>query len=132
MGGCVLIGNGLQTRPAHYLITLYAIGPVRSTQMLSALQIFKHIFTNVMYNIIIKVTNSKANSLYSESNAQNLSKSPKIWKEFTLIEFGAFLAMLIECGRNHSNNQHTVEIILIISTLKNCGKQFLCTEHQWQ
>ena len=63
-----------------------------------------------MCNIIIKETNRKANSVYSEWNAQNPFKPPKIWKELTSIEFDAYLAILIECGRNHSNNRHTKEL----------------------
>lgn len=85
-------------------------GPVRATKMLSASQILKTIFTDVMCNIIIKETNRKANSVYDEWNAKNPLKVQKIWQDLTLIEFNAYLAILIECGRNHSNTQHTKEL----------------------
>ena len=51
---------------SHNIIRHSYHGPVRSTQMRSALHIFKNIFTDVMYNVIIKETNRKANSVYSE------------------------------------------------------------------
>lgn len=96
--------------------------PVKSTETLSVRELFKHIFTDCICDIIIRETNRKAKMVYEQFNSKHRDRDPRIWKEFTLAKLHGFWVFL----------SRQVYIILAQLMSKNSGHamNILCTEQR--
>ncbi|KAF2886429.1 hypothetical protein ILUMI_19743, partial [Ignelater luminosus] len=85
-------------------------GPVKSTETLSARDVFKCIFSDAMCTIIIKEKSRKVKSVYDKWNAEHPDKPKKTWRELTPEEFDGYLEILVNATVRHSSSEHKGEL----------------------